>query len=128
MLVAASESCDLADCLPVALGWVGKFGVADGRAVTAHVDGVHDGESATNSKGEAEEESDDGGPVKVHYRWSVSRVSRTGSKGIEARLVSARITDLAETFLIRTIIGPFESIIVPFDLKQISFGWVSHPI
>ncbi len=33
-------------------------GVGDGSSVATHVDGVHDGEGAANSEGEAEEEAD----------------------------------------------------------------------
>jgi Peptidase family M20/M25/M40 len=53
--------------LAVAVGWGGKLRVADGGAVASHVDGVHHGEGAAYTEAKAEKETDDGGPVKVHY-------------------------------------------------------------
>lgn len=50
--------------------------VADGCAVAAEVDGVHNGQCAAYAEAEAEQESDDGWDVRVHvfevYRGVVS--------------------------------------------------------
>jgi hypothetical protein len=43
----------------------------DGSAVSSHVDGVHDSQGATDAKAEAEEKSDDSGPVRTHDKWSL---------------------------------------------------------
>jgi hypothetical protein len=66
------EGKKLLERAAVAFGWGRELRVADGRAVATHVDGVHDGEGAAYSKEEAEEETDGGGPVNAHDRWSLS--------------------------------------------------------
>ena len=49
-----------------ARGRDGQVGVLDGGAVATHVDGVHDGEGAADSKDEAEEDADEGAGEEVH--------------------------------------------------------------
>ena len=66
------EGSKLLECAAVAFGWGGELRVADCCAVAAHVDGVHDGESGAYSKEEAEEETNGGGQVDAHDRWSLS--------------------------------------------------------
>ena len=50
----------------MALGRGGELGVADGRAVAAEEDGVHDGEGAADAEGETEKESDDRAEIDTH--------------------------------------------------------------
>lgn len=59
---------NVAQGLGEAFGRDGEGGVLDGGAVTSGVDGVHDGESATDAEGEAEEEADHAPPVEGHSR------------------------------------------------------------
>ena len=43
-----------------------ELGVFDGGAVASHEDGVHDGEGATDSEDEAEEDTDERAGEEVH--------------------------------------------------------------
>lgn len=54
-----------------ALGRLGEAGVANGGSVASHVDRVHDGEGAADTKGEAQEEADDRGPGETHVELSL---------------------------------------------------------
>ena len=45
---------------------MGEDGVFDGGAVSAHVDGVHDGEGAAYAEAETEEEADGCGGGEAH--------------------------------------------------------------